>query len=142
MKKKISREDYRKLLGIWGGNIKDLELPHVRRFPNKVVKRELRWSISSYEMVGGVHYYPHLTLEDNPIWDWKRLCWIKCWDDHDADKPHAPFPRTRFTTRARACRWIERVFNLVNKNGEYKLVNDMYSVSGVAKLRQYAKRGD
>ena len=84
-----------------GGYLKDLPLPHRRKFPGEEL-RSVWISVSRYSAVGGCHYYVSIREENNPIWDPrtngernsdflgtaygdKIVGWHRAWDDEEGN---------------------------------------------------------
>jgi hypothetical protein len=87
-----------------GGYIKDIPLPHKRRYPSDCgERRRVRINISRYDMAGGIHWYASIHEANNPIWDprthaeadpqWEEvqgteygnrvIGWHQAWDDDE-----------------------------------------------------------
>lgn len=63
-----------------GGHLADIPEPHIRKFPNPFVKREVKITISRYYGYGE-HYYVSVKEESNPIWNGST--WVDAWDDKE-----------------------------------------------------------
>lgn len=74
---------------VFGGYLKDIPLPHKRRFPSKEEKRQVYVSISKFYGIG-IHYHVSLREEDNPILDTskEKPIWREAWDDEEGKGKH------------------------------------------------------
>ncbi len=69
-----------------GGYLKDIPLPHTRKFDSSGKGRTVTASVFNFDV--GVHYWGKVSEEDNPIWntaiDWytrAQAGWTVAWDD-------------------------------------------------------------
>jgi hypothetical protein len=65
--------------GCYGGYLKDIKKPHIRKFSLEGSKRKVKCIITRYGFFP--HYWAAIQVEKNSIWDFKRGYWVECWDD-------------------------------------------------------------
>jgi hypothetical protein len=68
----------------FGGKLKDIPKPYVRKFPNPHIKRQVDIEIYSWCTIGSIgakHLYVVIKEEDNYIWNSINNCWQIATDD-------------------------------------------------------------
>lgn len=118
---------------ITGGYLKDVPLPHKRRWPGEERQREVRAQVSRYLGGGGRHYYASMEQEQNPIWDtsdaadWGRsgqeMGWICCWDDKGCRG--AMLTTRPFDTHIQAMLWFDKMMQ--ERFPDHELIVSDYS---------------
>ena len=103
-----------------GGHLKDIPLPHKRKFDDKRRRRKVSVHITTFPGAG-VHYHVSLSEEDNPIWNpskdtWKWMNgsnriigWQVAWDDEGARGRHLNSVHSKSLEEAQ--RWAVETFN-------------------------------
>ena len=81
------KPDWKNFNHTYGGTLKDIPLPHIRKFPHYPYKRRVTASITSWVGIGigAKHTYATLEEEDNPIWNSTRERWQDCWVGEDPE---------------------------------------------------------
>lgn len=71
----------------WGGKLADIPKPHIRKFPNPHVRREVVIKLSSWctcASIGAKHVYVEIKEEENFLWDSAGNCWRAARDDEES----------------------------------------------------------
>jgi len=115
---------------ITGGYLKDVPLPHKRRWPGEKRQREVHAQIARYVGAMGRHYYASIQEERNPIWDTSDAFgrpgvagWVCCWDDEGC-KGKQLFTE-KFDTHVQAMGWVKRM--MTEHFPDHELIVDDYS---------------
>lgn len=88
----------------YGGYLRDIPLPHERRWPGSTIKRDATLRISNWM----VHWWAEIVEDENPIWDSAQEVWRCCWDDDKSDKSERGGRRIdggKFSRRLEALHW-------------------------------------
>ena len=108
--------DWTKPCGHYGGELKEIPTPFVRRFPGPI-KRLVKINMYSYEGVspGAYHWWVDVTEENNPIWNPAAKeypsnkpdpRWQEPWEDPDGKGRRIS---GHLNTKEEAVRWAEVV---------------------------------
>lgn len=135
----MSKPNWSKDTEVYGGDIKDIPTPHIRKFPHKGVKRRVEVHIDSF--VGVVAYARHWSArvdeEHNPIWNGKT--WQK--PNGDRDGYGADMHSPHFTNEQEARKWVRWALRAFDpKKYEFVLMN--YEAYGKPPRWFYAHEGD
>lgn len=92
----------------WGGKLKDIPVPHRRKYSDRRRKRLVTVKVHRY--VPNPHYFVELIEDDDPIWCQcgidEDVHWHLARDDHAGKGRN--FTHAKFNTSAAAYDWIRR----------------------------------
>jgi hypothetical protein len=106
----------------FGGYVKEIPKPHKRFFDDKRRVWPIRVSITRYMGIG-VHYYPSLELESNPIWNAEAKSWQLAHDDDEGAEKRIRGPQCN--SYEEAAKWVEYTYKtrFGRRKQRYKLVH-------------------
>ena len=73
---------------MFGGYLKDIPLPLIRRYPSEIGERRrvtVHYSTWVGADIGASHYYARVAEEKNSFWNSEKEMWQRPWDDDESD---------------------------------------------------------